>query len=78
MGDFDELRALLEGTPEVGAAWVFGSVARREEREDSDLDVAVLLVDPRANALTHRRALADLAPRERCRSPRRSRRARSA
>ena len=29
--------------PRIAAAWLFGSVAREEEREDSDLDVAVLL-----------------------------------
>ncbi len=29
--------------PEIAAAWIFGSVARNEARNDSDLDLAVLL-----------------------------------
>lgn len=57
------LRAVLEAAPAVAAAWVFGSVARGTEREDSELDVGVLLRDRRANALTHRRELMDLAAR---------------
>ncbi len=63
MGKLAELRAVIEATPAVAAAWVFGSVARGEARDDSDLDVAVLLGDPRADALTHRRELMDLAAR---------------
>ena len=31
---------------EIVAAWIFGSVARGEARDDSDLDLAVLLRDP--------------------------------
>jgi uncharacterized protein len=60
---FAELRAVLEATPGVAAAWVFGSVVRGEAREDSDLDVAVLLRDPVATLLTHRRELSELAAR---------------
>ncbi len=60
---FANLRDELEATPVVAAAWVFGSVARGEARDDSDLDVAVLMRDPHMNALTHRRELSDLAAR---------------
>lgn len=60
---FTRLRAVLEATPAVAAGWVFGSVARDEARDDSDVDVAVLLRDRRADAATHRRALMDLAAR---------------
>lgn len=58
-----KLRAVLQSTPAVAAGWVFGSVARDEASPDSDLDIAVLLRDERASALTHRRALLDLAAR---------------
>jgi uncharacterized protein len=54
---------LLEVVPEIAAAWLFGSVVREQAREDSDLDVAVLLRDPDASALTCRRSLMDLAAR---------------
>jgi len=40
----DEVRELLRAH-HVVLAYLFGSVARGEEREDSDLDVAVLLDD---------------------------------
>jgi hypothetical protein len=53
----------LAATPALAAAWIFGSVARGEAREDSDLDVAVLLRDRRADALSHRRELMHLAAR---------------
>lgn len=51
----------LKAQPAVAAAWIFGSVARGEARDDSDLDVAVLLGDPQANELTLRRELMALA-----------------
>jgi predicted nucleotidyltransferase len=38
-------------------------VSRGEPREDSDLDIAVLLRDSKADACTHRRELMDLAAR---------------
>ena len=63
MGSFDHLGPLFRATPAVAAAWVFGSVARGRAREQSDLDVAVLLADPRADGRTHRRDLMDLAAR---------------
>ena len=37
------IRSAVRDTPGVVAAWVFGSVARGEATEHSDLDVAVLL-----------------------------------
>lgn len=36
------IRAVLEGFPEIAAAWLFGSVARGAARDDSDLDVGVV------------------------------------
>ena len=39
-------RELLEGHPELIAAYVFGSVGRGEDGPDSDVDVAVLLREP--------------------------------
>jgi uncharacterized protein len=58
-----DIEIVLRAAPELAAAWVFGSVARGDARDDSDLDVAVLLRDPGPDALTHRRALAALAAR---------------
>lgn len=56
-------RHAFEATPALAAAWVFGSMGRGDAREDSDLDVAILLKDRQATALTQRRALQDLAAR---------------
>ena len=42
---------VLATFPEVSAAWLFGSEARGEARPDSDLDVALLLRDPKQTAL---------------------------
>lgn len=36
------IRASLAALPHVAAAWIFGSVARGDAREDSDLDIAIL------------------------------------
>lgn len=52
---------MLRAESALAAAWVFGSVARGEARADSDIDVAVLLSDPSANALSMRRELMRLA-----------------
>lgn len=41
-----QVAAVLAKEPEIVAAWVFGSVARGTAREDSDLDVAILLRGP--------------------------------
>lgn len=44
IGDLERAVASeLESYPEIAAAWIFGSVARGEQRADSDLDLAVLL-----------------------------------
>ncbi len=49
---FDRLRSVLaEAEPPVAAAWLFGSRARGEDREDSDVDVAVLLLAPAGRTL---------------------------
>ena len=63
MRPLEDLRRPFDGAREIAAAWVFGSVARGDARADSDLDVAVLLRDPGASAVTHRRGLSDLAAR---------------
>jgi predicted nucleotidyltransferase len=57
------VRPALEASPEIAAAWVFGSVARGEARPESDVDVAVLLRTPRATAADHHREILDLAAR---------------
>jgi hypothetical protein len=63
VSEFAAARRELEACPEIAAAWIFGSVPRGEARDDSDLDVAVLLRDRHADALTRRRELMDLAAR---------------
>lgn len=40
---FDAIGETIAGYPFVVAAWVFGSVARDDAADDSDLDVALLL-----------------------------------
>ena len=37
----DALRSWAQGEPNVKRAWIFGSRARGDQRDDSDLDVAV-------------------------------------
>jgi predicted nucleotidyltransferase len=37
------LRDLLEAFPDIRSAWLYGSVARREDTPESDLDLAVIL-----------------------------------
>lgn len=57
--DEAEIAAVIARHPCVVAAWLFGSLARREARADSDLDLAVLLRShPTAD---DRASLADLA-----------------
>jgi predicted nucleotidyltransferase len=41
----ERLELVLEATPEVDLAVLFGSAARGEERPDSDVDVGVLRLD---------------------------------
>jgi uncharacterized protein len=48
----DRLRDALAGFPSVRLAVVFGSVARGEERPESDVDLGVRL-DPDSSALRH-------------------------
>ncbi len=58
-----ELRRTLRGDPLVAAAWLFGSASRDALREDSDVDVALILRNPEDSAASRRRELADLAAR---------------
>ncbi|MEM9696096.1 MAG: nucleotidyltransferase domain-containing protein [Myxococcota bacterium] len=60
---FEDVACAVAASPAVAAAWVFGSLARNEARPDSDLDVALLLRDREATAVTCRRAIQDLAAR---------------
>jgi predicted nucleotidyltransferase len=52
MADLEGLRRALKGLPQVRLAYVFGSFARNEERQDSDLDIAVLMDPASAEPLT--------------------------
>ena len=63
MDVFSSLASLVSDYPTISAAWIFGSVARDEARQESDLDMALLLADSAATAVEHARALADLAAR---------------
>lgn len=40
-----QLASILAGYPEIAAAYVFGSVARGEAREDGDLDLGIVYRD---------------------------------
>ncbi|MBX3272792.1 MAG: nucleotidyltransferase domain-containing protein [Sandaracinaceae bacterium] len=53
----EAVRDALAGCDFVAAAWVFGSLARGEERSDSDLDVAILLAHEGDVTERERRAL---------------------
>ncbi len=48
---FESVRRGLQDDPAVVAAWVFGSVARGEARDGSDVDIALLLTSPRPHGL---------------------------
>jgi len=61
--ELEKVRRIFPTAPYVASAWVFGSIARGRARPDSDLDVALLLGDPDADARTFRRELFDLAAR---------------
>ncbi|MBL8714709.1 MAG: nucleotidyltransferase domain-containing protein [Myxococcales bacterium] len=47
----ERLRAALEGRSDVVCAWLFGSQARGDAHEGSDVDVAVLRGRPRPRTL---------------------------
>lgn len=47
----ERLRAALQGRSDVVCAWLFGSQARGDAREGSDVDVAVLRGMPRPRTL---------------------------
>jgi len=55
------VRNVLASAPSVAAAWIFGSMARGDVRDDSDLDVAILLRDPSSTAASEREELLQLA-----------------
>lgn len=57
------IAAVLEGFPSVAAAWLFGSEARGQARPDSDVDIGILLRDPRLGALDVHAELAVMAAR---------------
>jgi hypothetical protein len=59
----DELAGVFERYPPVALAYVFGSVARRQARPDSDLDVGVVFSERGGSARRHLTLLGELAAR---------------
>jgi predicted nucleotidyltransferase len=57
------MRPILAAWEPLAAAWLFGSASRGALRQDSDVDVGLLLRDPCASAADHYLGLADLAAR---------------
>ena len=58
--DIDKIKRYLSGQP-VLKAWLFGSFARGEEREDSDVDILVSFdKEARVSLLRHAGMLCDL------------------
>jgi predicted nucleotidyltransferase len=57
------MRPILARYPQIAAAWLFGSAARGELRPDSDVDVGILLRDPRVTAADEYMMLGDLIAR---------------
>jgi len=57
------MRPILDGHPQIAAAWLFGSAARGELRPDSDIDVGLLLRDPTKRAADVYAMLGELAAR---------------
>lgn len=59
----ERMRPILERYPQIAAAWLFGSAARGELRPGSDVDVGILLRDPRSTAADEYSMLGDLTAR---------------
>jgi predicted nucleotidyltransferase len=59
----ERMRPILDRYPQIAAAWLFGSAARGELRPDSDVDVGILLQDPRATAVDQYELLGELVAR---------------
>ena len=56
----ERMRPILAGFPQIAAAWLFGSAARGELRPDSDVDVGILLLDPKATGVDEYLLLGEL------------------
>jgi uncharacterized protein len=59
----ERIRPILAEYPQIAAAWLFGSAARGELRPDSDLDIGILLRDPRATGVDEYALLGELTAR---------------
>jgi predicted nucleotidyltransferase len=59
----ERLRPVLGRDPRIAAAWLFGSAARGELRADSDIDVGILLRDPKSTAADVYELLGELVAR---------------
>jgi predicted nucleotidyltransferase len=57
------MRPILIRYPQIAAAWLFGSAARGELRHDSDVDVGILLRDPKVTGADEYMMLGDLIAR---------------
>jgi uncharacterized protein len=57
------MRPILDGCPGIAAAWLFGSAARGQLRPDSDVDIGLLLQDPKAKAVDVYAMLGELTAR---------------
>lgn len=52
--DLGPLQRWLRQTPDVAAAWLFGSRARGDHHANSDVDLAILTIDPVGATLKQR------------------------
>ena len=59
----ERVREALAHAPGIAAVWIFGSLARGEERPDSDVDFGVLLSERGAERRITPRWLGELASR---------------
>lgn len=57
------LRPIIASFQDVEAAWLFGSAARGELRAESDIDIGLLLTDPRWTAADRYALLGEMAAR---------------